>query len=152
MICGHCDTRNVNIHHVRACSSVEQRIRSIGATEVQPDPVLTLADAEKQGIDLTGFYIFKDGEGNPLGYYRVRYSSQRRPYVSRLLDGSWVYEGRRPLYTLRVEDRINADDAAEFGHRTGQCVFCLRHLTDERSVSVGYGPICAGNNGLPWGE
>jgi len=28
----------------------------------------------------------------------------------------------------------------------------MRGLDDERSVSVGYGPVCAGHYGLPWGE
>jgi hypothetical protein len=42
--------------------------------------------------------------------------------------------------------------AADYGHQFGSCCFCRRELTDERSVSVGYGPICAGNFGLPWGE
>jgi hypothetical protein len=41
--------------------------------------------------------------------------------------------------------------AAEYGRETGYCSFCSRELTDERSVGVGYGPICAGKYSLPWG-
>lgn len=41
--------------------------------------------------------------------------------------------------------------AAEYGHLTGNCCFCSLELTDARSVRVGYGPICAGKYGLPWG-
>lgn len=41
--------------------------------------------------------------------------------------------------------------AADYGHRTGRCCFCQRDLSDERSVDVGYGPICAEKWGLPWG-
>lgn len=41
--------------------------------------------------------------------------------------------------------------AASYGHLTGNCCFCMLPLTDERSTSVGYGPVCAGNYGLPWG-
>ena len=33
--------------------------------------------------------------------------------------------------------------AAKYGHETGNCCFCARLLTDQRSVKVGYGPICA---------
>ena len=40
--------------------------------------------------------------------------------------------------------------ATRFGKETGICVFCGLQLTDERSVNVGYGPICAGKRGLPW--
>lgn len=42
--------------------------------------------------------------------------------------------------------------AAEYGHMHGHCCFCRHPLSDERSTSVGYGPICAGHYGLPWGD
>jgi hypothetical protein len=41
--------------------------------------------------------------------------------------------------------------AAAYGKRTGNCCFCSRGLKDERSVHVGYGPICADHYGLRWG-
>lgn len=44
------------------------------------------------------------------------------------------------------------ETAAKYGKETGVCCFCAITLTDPRSVTVGYGPICAGNYGLPWGE
>jgi hypothetical protein len=42
--------------------------------------------------------------------------------------------------------------AAEHGKLTGSCCFCNRALTDARSTTVGYGPVCADNFGLAWGE
>ena len=45
-----------------------------------------------------------------------------------------------------------ASVAAHEGHESGSCCFCAQELTDERSLHVGYGPICAGNFGLPWGD
>jgi hypothetical protein len=45
-----------------------------------------------------------------------------------------------------------AETAGKYGRLTGNCCFCMRGLDDERSVSVGYGPVCAGHYGLPWGE
>jgi len=42
--------------------------------------------------------------------------------------------------------------AAAYGKATGSCCFCARELTDSRSVSVGYGPICADKFSLPWGN
>ena len=41
--------------------------------------------------------------------------------------------------------------ASMHGKSTGNCCFCTKHLTDHRSVDVGYGPVCAGNYGLKWG-
>lgn len=48
-----------------------------------------------------------------------------------------------------AEDPIST--ASAYGHKTGNCCFCVKKLTDPRSVEVGYGPICAKNYGLPWG-
>lgn len=41
---------------------------------------------------------------------------------------------------------------AQKGKETGQCCFCGQELTNKGSVYHGYGPICAGNYGLPWSE
>ncbi len=41
--------------------------------------------------------------------------------------------------------------AIAYGRLTGACCFCQKTLTDARSVTVGYGPVCADNYGLPWG-
>ncbi len=45
-----------------------------------------------------------------------------------------------------------AGTAAAYGRLTGNCCFCSRELSDERSTSVGYGPICAERFGLAWGN
>lgn len=42
--------------------------------------------------------------------------------------------------------------ASEHGRLTGRCCFCNKPLDDERSTAVGYGPVCAGHYGLPWGD
>ena len=60
-----------------------------------------------------------------------------------------------PKSVLNALQRFSADPvgvAQEHGRKTGACCFCNRELTDGRSINVGYGPICAENYGLPWGE
>lgn len=42
--------------------------------------------------------------------------------------------------------------AISYGKLTGACCFCGLTLTDIRSVTVGYGPICAEKWDLPWGD
>ncbi len=42
--------------------------------------------------------------------------------------------------------------AAAYGKITGNCCFCRRKLTDQRSTDVGYGPVCAERFGLAWGS
>lgn len=41
--------------------------------------------------------------------------------------------------------------AAKYGKTVGGCSFCRRPLSDDRSLEVGYGPVCAENYGLKWG-
>ena len=41
--------------------------------------------------------------------------------------------------------------ATAYGKRFGVCCFCARELTDQRSIDVGYGPICAERWNLDWG-
>jgi hypothetical protein len=41
--------------------------------------------------------------------------------------------------------------AAEHGKLTGNCCFCNKVLSDDRSTEVGYGKTCAANYSLPWG-
>jgi hypothetical protein len=42
--------------------------------------------------------------------------------------------------------------AATYGIKSGRCCFCDHALTTDESKSVGYGPDCADNFGLPWGK
>lgn len=67
-------------------------------------------------------------------------------------DGAPIKWQYAPGILRRELEPISAADAAQFGHSTAVCIYCAQRLTDERSVAVGYGPVCAANNGLPWGE
>lgn len=85
--------------------------------------------------------------------YRKAYRTQKGFLVAKVwADGAWEYVGKRGLAGLSADTVATAEQAAAFGHVTGACVFCSRELTDERSLTVGYGPVCATNHGLPWGE
>lgn len=60
-----------------------------------------------------------------------------------------------PADAVSLLRRLLADPVAavsDYGRRTGDCCCCHRELTDERSLLVGYGPVCATRWGLPWGE
>jgi hypothetical protein len=47
--------------------------------------------------------------------------------------------------------RLTAEEASAFGKLHGNCVACAKDLTDDRSIAVGYGPVCAKRHGWPWG-
>lgn len=83
--------------------------------------------------------------------YKVVESNEGRLYAKVWKDEEWVY-APGAIGHIKAADRISAEEAAKFGRLTGSCVFCSRRLTDERSATVGYGPVCAERVGLPWGE
>ena len=69
--------------------------------------------------------------------------------------GAWMRSRHADDEISSLLGRLASDPAgtaAEYGKLTGHCCFCRRHLEDERSTEVGYGPVCAGNYDLPWGE
>jgi len=79
----------------------------------------------------------------------------RNIWVGRIhKDGRWELPYKQPGCTPLVRDLLNALQqdahgiAAAYGKHTGNCCFCLRGLSDDRSLAVGYGKICAGHFGL----
>lgn len=89
-------------------------------------------------------------DGEPFGYNQW--------YGRILTDGFWEQPMKQPAELQSVAKVLEAfaDDpvgvAAAHGHLTGHCCFCNRKLEDEKSTSVGYGPVCAKHYGLPWGK
>lgn len=74
-------------------------------------------------------------------------------------EGDWqlpkqIDEGtyKRLCRLLKAFSDDAAAAAAKYGKMTGNCCFCNSGLTDEKSTSVGYGPVCAKHYGLPWGN
>jgi hypothetical protein len=53
------------------------------------------------------------------------------------------------LPTLQAIEADPAAAGAAYGALTGRCSFCGLGLTDEGSIEVGYGPVCARRYGLP---
>jgi hypothetical protein len=102
----------------------------------------------------------QDNQPEPVepGLYRVDgsvvkvYLTDRgRPACKRLIvlgsgRGSFRYE-RGLLGKVRPEHRLTEDEAQAFGRQHGLCCACARHLDDDRSLAVGYGPVCADHYG-----
>lgn len=97
--------------------------------------------------------VYKHGETIYKVYHTVH--GQNVQVAKRLVvteaDGKFtaefVYEGKKPLYSLTPEMHLSEEEAAEFGKVYGFCINCARTLTKEESIHVGYGKICAGHNG-----
>lgn len=69
-------------------------------------------------------------------------------------DGNIRFRGNVGRHKGCVEQfcRAPIDNAAVSGKKYNCCCFCSRELTNASSVHYGYGPICADNWGLPWGD
>lgn len=96
----------------------------------------------------SSFWLVRKARGGEH-VYAMRLMSA--PREGSKLDWGFVKGG---LTTVRRGRAATADEAAGLGWTTHHCCFCGIELTDEgenRSVEVGYGPVCAENNGLPWG-
>lgn len=76
--------------------------------------------------------------------------------------GSIVDDKLRPYGKDRMSDdvvdvirRLAKDPyrtAKAMAKLLGVCMYCGQRLSDDRSKSAGYGPVCADNWGLPWGK
>jgi len=85
----------------------------------------------------------------------VRYDRKKIGYFSyEKFFANPQYEPNYPGLVFSLQELINdpVGTAARYGKETQCCSFCGIGLTDERSRLVGYGPICADNYGLPWGD
>lgn len=146
MKCGHCkETEGVTVAHVRSCAGNAPKPPVAVSAPVKP-VVKTLAEEPVAGI-----YVLPNG-GN---MYKVQQSPKSGQFYAKVWDRElqeWEYVGKKPLYSLTAEHRMTAAQAKQWGDIYGNCVFCGRTLTDERSIDAGYGPVCAEHNDLPWGE
>jgi uncharacterized protein DUF6011 len=74
-------------------------------------------------------------------------------YAGRIADGRFVarsVDGDAALAPLRALLESPLGMLADLGRASGTCCYCGRELTDPRSVTHGYGPVCASQYGLPW--
>lgn len=85
------------------------------------------------------------GENRYYGHIRMEPETPDRFQAGALCTPGVV----RSLIDLALDP---AGAASAYGKITGSCCFCALDLTDARSIAVGYGPTCADNYGLPWGE
>jgi len=77
-----------------------------------------------------------------------------RTYAKAWDGSSWDYELARSVGAYRKLTpamKLTPEQASEFGHLYGQCIFKGCRLTHEISIRLGYGPVCAEKHGMPWG-
>lgn len=85
-------------------------------------------------------------KGANTGRYMGKIDKWDRLHCGARVDG----ENLQRLAGMTIEDLKEL--MVMQGKESGSCCFCSRELTDGRSVEKGYGPVCAGRYGLPWGK
>jgi hypothetical protein len=146
VICGNCKGRDQTVSHVRDCCAgrtIQAAVKGLTDKVLNGASPITVEPAHP----VTEPGVYYDGES----YYKVVWNQAQTALYAKVWDAEWVY-APGAIKSLYAEQKVTAEQAARFGKLWGSCVFCSRLLTDERSVSVGYGPVCAEHNGLPWGE
>lgn len=105
---------------------------------------------ETTTTDVANGIYFKNGE------YCMVYTTGKGYTAGKVLaingnKGKWIYQkGIIARLALTNNDRLTAEQASVFGRTHAFCVFCVKDLTDQRSLAVGYGPTCADKHGLPY--
>jgi hypothetical protein len=97
------------------------------------------------GINVTDGGPYEDNKW----YGRIEKKSARFTSNGRLLrEKGW--SNTLPAFLRSFE--VDPVAASKFSAKqTGDCCFCSRTLTDQRSIAEGYGPVCAERYGLTWG-
>lgn len=118
-----------------------------GASQVIPTTVLAKQTVARP--EMTKGMIVTNAAGQIVRLYARKadgklYGKVRDEY------GDWEYTPG----AMKGARHLTAEEAASIGLAAHRCVFCSTALTDEgenKSVEVGYGPVCAAKYGLPWG-
>lgn len=109
--------------------------------------------APKMQVADLGFTRAKDNSKNP-GYIYVKSGTKYGDdYYGKINPQGWFEPCRDcpPEIITRVK-AVSGDILGEVrahGKATGNCSFCNRKLTNDNSIQLLYGPVCAENYGLP---
>jgi hypothetical protein len=167
------DTLVESLRTIANDASASPRDRTFAASLVQQaDKGRTLSDRQREaGVRMlargngsqpsvtpveNGLYITTDGK-DPASIFKLYTTQNDRQGCKALIvlpNGKGTFEyikGGTRMVAAKVADgtarKLTQDEATAFGKLHGFCVNCARDLDDERSLAVGYGPVCADNLG-----
>jgi hypothetical protein len=128
-------------------AAMVQLRRDVDALVKAATPEVEPTTLVKGGIYDVNGVLFSIRESKSGNLYAMQATGD--PEAGRKL--SWEYVRGAIGTVARSGVRLTAEQASNIGHLTSHCCFCSLELTDGRSIDVGYGPVCAANQGLPWG-
>ena len=103
------------------------------------------------------FYLYVSGpQAKISGVINVKSKGYGGTWYGRITEaGTWTHRDNVDERMADALSKLQMDPVAAlttFGKLSGRCCFCNIELTDEKSTSMGYGPICAKKWMLPWGK
>ena len=96
---------------------------------------MTATVEQSGGPSGEGFFV----KGDDI--WKVKATKVGKLWAHRKVASGWEFD-RAASFSLTDSDRITVEQAAAFGHRTGNCLICSRELTEQSSVERGIGPVC----------
>jgi hypothetical protein len=149
------------VAHVKECPEPAPSTPTLGATPTVSIPTSapsadfpSVAAAIPRGVHVLDGTLYRVRDRR--GYSRpsiargrvIQDLSRRSGHRIRWTYSPWtVYH--QVATQLSTDTLVTADYARTFGLAHGICVACSADLTDERSVALGYGPVCARRYGWP---
>lgn len=122
------------------------------------EPKLYLTTATGRELELTpnqkfaGSINIKDRRETR---WNAKFQNESKVYYGYITaSGEYNPHGNAPDILPALESlALDPVEAARlYGHKTSSCMFCGIKLRAGASTTVGYGPVCASNYGLPWGK
>lgn len=129
------------------------------AAKIDKPKIIYVVKPPVHGCERLVFYRTGEGSASPrsVGVTNGLQYPNNRILALLYRDGRtifypWTYDKPEVQQLIKkiAEDPLKM--FSENGKMTSICCYCARQLTHPSSVHYGYGPICAGNFGLPWGD
>lgn len=125
---------------------VEMLSHAKGEGLKNPSIVLTTAEGVEVKLSIAG------PKSRNEGAVTVASTSYTGPYYGRVMPDGAFFAGRdyKPEIGILLNSMVRDPQgfAKAQGKLTGRCCFCRKSLEDDKSVSLGYGPVCAKKFGL----
>lgn len=143
--CGHCQGYHASVDAVKRCAGVDDPFRrATNADERAEEDRQAAAVPVRRAPAEEGMYK-KDGV---IYKVQVAHHGSGKPYAKLLRQdpsGKWMFiYAPGMVRELGPEHKLTLEQAKEFGALYGTCCVCGRVLTNEESIAVGIGPVCAG--------
>ena len=130
----------------------ESKIKTVDTTKIDE----LFATAQSNGLKRPNFYVgdlrlsLAGERSKNFGSIYVQHSGE---YMGKITSNTFYPLSSTPQSSIDLLVEIAEDpkqSAIEHGKMSNHCSMCNKELTDDHSIEVGYGKVCASNWGLEY--